>query len=50
MGWMLLYRICMENKIRLSQEELWESNPHFLCYPLEDFKKYDDDMIGVFVE
>lgn len=29
----------------MSTRELWESSDHFKCYPLDDFAKYDKDMI-----
>ena len=29
----------------MTAEALWESNTHFKCYPLDDFKKYDKEMV-----
>ena len=28
----------------MTQQELWKSNSYFNCYPLKDFKKYDNTM------
>jgi hypothetical protein len=49
-GWNLLYGLRMSkdtndelNKMKV--EEIWESNAHFKCYPLQDFKTYNADMI-----
>jgi hypothetical protein len=46
-GWLLLYCIWMDDSAsNMTKEELLQSDPHFSCYPFEDFVKYDSNMIG----
>jgi len=49
-GWNLLFELRMNPTSNakanaMTTEELWKSNTHFKCYKLEDFKKYDKEMV-----
>lgn len=48
-GWYLLYGLRMDQVTNaeldtMTLEEIWESNKHFKCYPLNKFKMYDIEM------
>lgn len=49
-AWHLLYGLRMSDETNdelnsMTAEEIWESNELFKQYPLQDFKKYNNDMI-----
>ena len=48
-GWQLLYDLLMDVRssrqlTTMAIEEIHRSNPNFVCYPINDFKKYYNDM------
>ena len=48
-GWQLLYDLLMDKRSSrkltgMTIDEIHKSNPNFECYPINDFKKYYNDM------
>jgi len=49
-GWNLLHDLLMKDDTKselstMTEQEIWESDNKFKCYPFEDFRKYLKEMI-----